>query len=103
MALMPPQHTRAASQSVTWLTLNTRTYLTALPALIALESSAVHKSMESPFAARATKAFGPADLGQRFLTLALRSVKLQELGQGEPLLELNGVAPHDCHGICALL
>ena len=56
-----------------------------------------------PFAALATKAVGPAELGQRFLALALRSVKLQELGQGESLPVLNGVAPHDCNGICALL
>jgi hypothetical protein len=69
--------------------------VSALPALIALESSAVHKAMERRFAAQATKAVGPADLGQRLLTLGFRSVELQELGHGEPLLELNGVAAYD--------
>jgi hypothetical protein len=36
--------------------------ISRLPALISLESSAVHKAMVRPFAARATKAVGPADL-----------------------------------------
>lgn len=55
--------------------------------------------MERLFAARATKAIGPADHGQRLLTLGYRSVELQELGHGKPLLELNGVAAHDRSGI----
>ncbi len=69
--------------------------ISALPAWIAFESSATHKAMERPCAAWATKAAGPADLGQRLLALDLRSVELQELGHGEPLLELNGVAAQD--------
>ena len=71
-----------------------------MTSLIALEPSAVRKAIERSFAVRAKKAVGPADLGQRLLALCLRSVVLKELGHGEHLLELNGVAPQDTDGIC---
>ena len=75
----------------------------ALPALVTLESSAVHEAIERPTAARALKAVRPADLSQSFLTLGLRSVKLQKLGHREPFLELNDIAAHDLDGIRVLL
>ena len=70
----------------------------ALTTLIALDPSAVLQAMDSTVAARATKAVGPADLRQGFLTLGLRSIALLELWEGKPLLELNGVASHDQSG-----
>ena len=77
--------------------------MTALPTLVALESSGAHEAMERPVAARATEAGRPADLSQSFLTLGLRSVKLQKLGHREPFLELNDIAAHDLDGICVPL
>jgi hypothetical protein len=71
--------------------------------LVTLESSAIHEAIERPIAARALKAVGPADLSQCFLTLGLRSVKLQKLGHREPFLELNGIAAHSPDGICVPL
>jgi hypothetical protein len=50
--------------------------VTASPALIAPEPASVHKAMERPFAARATKAMGPTHLGQGILTLGFRYVEL---------------------------
>ncbi len=77
--------------------------MTALPTLVALDSSVAHEAMERPVAARATEAVRPADLSQSFFTLRLRSVELEELGQGKPLLELNGAASHDQSGRCVPL
>lgn len=59
--------------------------------------------MSSAFAAWAAKAMGPTHLGQCIFTLGLRPVERLELGHGEPLLELNGVAPHGLNGICVPL
>lgn len=69
--------------------------MATLPTLIALQSAAVHQPIRDPFAAWATEAVRPTDLSQGFFTLGFRSIELLELGHGEPLLELNGVAPHD--------
>jgi hypothetical protein len=59
--------------------------------------------MSSAFAAWAAKALRPTHLGQCIFTLGFRPVERLELGHGEPLLELNGVAPHDMSGICVPL
>ena len=59
--------------------------------------------MSSAFAAWATKAMGPTDLGQCVFTLGFRPVERLELRHGETLLELNGVAPHDPSSICVPL
>lgn len=64
-----------------------------MPTLVALESSVAHDAIESPFAARAPKAVRPADLSQNFYTLGLRSVELEELEQGKPLLVLKVLRP----------
>ena len=71
----------------------------ALPTLIPPEPASVNESMSSAFAAWATKAMGPTHLRQGIFTLGFRPVELLELGHGDPLVELNGVAPHNLNGI----
>jgi len=56
--------------------------------------------MRGTFAAWATKAMGPTQLRQRVFTLGLSPVELLELGHGEPLLELDGVATRDLASSC---
>ena len=77
--------------------------LAALPTLIPPEPASVNESMSSALAAWTTKAMRPTHLGQGNFTLSFRPVERLELGHGEPLLELNGVAPHDLSGICVPL
>ena len=75
----------------------------ALPTLIPPEPASINESMSSALAAWATKAMGPTHLGQCIFTLGFRPVERLELGHGEPLLELNGIATHDLSGICVPL
>ncbi len=72
----------------------------ALPTLITPEPASVNESMSSALAAWTTKARRPTHLGQGIFTLSFRPVELLELGHGESLLDLNGVAPYDLSGTC---
>ena len=69
-----------------------------MPTLIPPEPASVNESMSSAFAAWAAKAMRPTQLDQGIFTLSFHPVELLELGHGEPLLELNGVEPHDLSG-----
>jgi hypothetical protein len=74
--------------------------MSALPTLVALEPAVAHEAIKRRIAARASKAIWPADLCHSILTLDLCPIELQEIGQGQALLELNGIASHGWSGIC---
>jgi hypothetical protein len=66
--------------------------------LVGPEPPAIDETVLTPITARITEAIGPAGSLQSCLTLLLSAVQALDLRQGEALLELDGVASHECAG-----